>query len=96
MVEISKVPRYDDAHACCRLGCHTLVAVSLFLLRVKAGIDMPKAPQCRGRARTDVARRTVDARDRHNRATLAGGARGSCPRSKVSMMIMAAPQSGQT
>ena len=96
LVPVSKVPGHHDVHMSCRFGCHPLAPVSLFMSRVKARISMPSVIRCRDRLWPIRARQVAGEREPHDAVIRLGGARGSCPRSKVSMMIMAAPQSGQT
>ena len=80
----------------CRVDCIPMTPVILLTARAKKCISTPSAIRCRDRVWPIKASQVVVDHELHNELTCLGGARGNCPRSKVSMMIMGVPQSGQT
>jgi hypothetical protein len=98
-VKYRKVTHHQYSNVPCQVSCITMAPVFSLTVSAKEHILMPSTERsyyrCWPIVADSVQWRIADG-DSHDSPTFTGGARGSWPRSKVSMMIMAAPQSGQT
>ena len=96
LVQGGKVTRHRAVSVHGRVGCIPKAPVCLFTVRVKERKSMPSTKRSPYRIRAIIVRQARCGGDSHDLPMLTGGARGSCPPRKVSMIIIGAPQSGQT
>ena len=91
-----KVTRHRDATVHCRVSCIPIAPVFLRPVSAKECISMPSAKRWPDRVGPIKVRQAAGGGDYHDSAIHLGGARGRCPRRKISMTRIGAPQSGQT